>query len=277
MKKVFRFPLFALALTIMAACSKESEKTPTTEAVDNDPMVYQNLVAYYHFDYANANNDRGRLHNGTLVRGTYISDTPSGSGLAVQLDSGGYVGLGSALYGQRTFTVNLWVKDVKSGPLFTTLYDESHGGPTFAYNGATVWYRYGYNNHSTYFTADLRTKSENRWTMLTFVTDSMRSTTDANRAWPGLHKMYVDGQLVGYVENSQDCEARGYSTVGGSLPYYSSYPYRAEGYPCEPFKVDNVRLYNVPLTDDLIMKIYKKEMERKGGVTGKDTGGSGER
>lgn len=220
-------------------------------------MVSRGLLAYYTFNDETADNVYKDAYHGFLSGGSFISDTPNGEGKALFLDKGEYVNLGgSQLENKKNWTINMWIKDFGEGVLYNTSRDNSHGGPTFAYiNSGQTWYRYGNNNGTVNFPVNLSTYQIGKWVMLTIVTGN------ASNGAAGKHTLYINGRQVSSYDNTWDCYGSpGNVTLGGTIYTITGiYGYNSSGYVTDPFKVDNLRIHNVALSDNEIKQIYEYE------------------
>ena len=149
--------------------------------------------------------------------------------------------------GLRNHTLNLWVKDFGSGPIFQA-YDNHLYAPTLyiteevkarAYTGTS------YYDHFNSFSTDLSTYQSEKWTMLTIVTNT------EGDGYKGSCMLYINGQLTesgsSYTNNNEGAISMG---IGGYAGTWA-----------DPMKIDNIRLYNVALTSEEIISIYNSERQ----------------
>lgn len=259
-KKLSQLTFLTLGMLVMTGCEKEDK-------AEKDPQVFNGLVAYYTFDKGTCENQVGTLYHGLLAGGEYISDTPNGEGQALSFSEGGRVSLGgNPISGARNYTISLWLKDFQDGVIYNTLYDQGHGGPTFVWQKSrtSLGYRFGNNNGTVDFFVNLVDQTKGRWAMLTIV------TSDIDKDYPGRHTLYLNGQQVGVKEDPWDCYAStGTATLGGLIYHFGNdsksvfLSYRTEGYPSQPFKADNLRLYNKALSASEVTTLYQYELQKQ--------------
>lgn len=213
-----------------------------------DPVVAdisRGLVAYYTFDNGTVNDTQNR-YNGFLTSGTFITDTPNKTGKALFLKRGERVFIPYApLDGTKNYTISMWVKDFGSGYIFQSYSSYSYG-PSF-YMTEEVQGRIftGYSNNSynrNTFSTYLTNYQSEKWHMITIVTNTVGNNTQ------GTNELYIDGQLIetgtSYTDNNNGAVSMGIGSSG-----------------TDPFKVDNVRIYNVALTQGEVSSIYQKESQ----------------
>lgn len=219
------------------------------EELPADPVISdipRGLVAYYTFDNQTVDDTQNR-YNGFLTNGTFITDTPSGAGRALFLKRGERVFIPYApLNGAKNYTLSMWVKDFGAGCLFQT-FDKYLYGPSFYITEEVKGRIYtGYSdnsyNRSTFSTSLINYQSE-KWHMITIVTSTIEGKSQGNNS------LYVDGHLIetqtSYTNSNNDGVSMG---IGGYAGAWA-----------DPMKIDNVRLYDVALTQDEITNIYNKE------------------
>ena len=220
-------------------------------------MVTRGLLSYYTFDNETADNVYKDSGHGFLNGGTFITDTPCGTGKALFLNTGEYVSLGSSqLENKKNWTISMWIKDFGEGVLYNTASDNTHGGPTFAYiNSGKMWYRYGKNNGTVSFPVSLSSYQNEKWIMLTIVTDNTANGV------AGKHTFYINGRQVASYDETWDCiGSSGTVTLGGTLYSINGiYEYSSAGYKADPFKVDNLRIHSIALSDNEVKQIYEYE------------------
>jgi len=209
--------------------------------------VSRGLLAYYTFDNETVNDTQNHYH-GFMGKGTFISDTPNGQGKALFLKRGEKVSIPYNPFNElQNHTLNLWIKDFGSGPIFQT-YDYYVYAPTLyiteeikarAYTGSSDY------NHYCTFSTDLSTYQSEKWTMISIVT-----STGDNKS-QGTCKLYVNGILM---ESSTPYTNRNGGAKSMSIGGY------AWAW-ADPMKIDNVRLYDVALTQEEIIAIYNAERQ----------------
>ena len=220
------------------------------DELPSDPAiadVSRGLLAYYTFDNETVNDTQNHYH-GFMEKGTFISDTPNGQGKALFLKRGEKVNIPYNPFNElRNHTLSLWIKDFGSGPIFQ-VYDNYVYGPTLylteevkarAYTGSSSY------DHYCTFSTDLSSYQSEKWTMISIVT----STEDNNSK--GVCKLYVNGQLM---ESGTPYTNRNDGAISMSIGGY------AWAW-ADPMKIDNLRLYDVALTQEEITSIYNIERQ----------------
>lgn len=209
--------------------------------------VSRGLLAYYTFDNETVNDTQNHYH-GFMEKGTFISDTPSGQGKALFLKRGESVNIPYNPFNQlRNYTLSLWIKDFGAGPVFQ-IYNNHIYGPSLyiteevkarGYTGSS------YNDRYWNFASDLSSFQSERWTMLTIVTSTKENENK------GTCTLYVNGQLMDSgTTYTHDNNGGTTMSIGG---YANSW--------ADPMKIDNVRLYEVALTQEEITSIYNAERQ----------------
>lgn len=230
------------------AVAPVNESGERTCGVDNkndvNEDVTRGLIAYYNFDDCSANNSAGMQNNGVINgKHRFIDDTPNGTGKALYLDQEAFVNVArNPLNGKESYTISMWVKDFGAGYLFTTLGDENLNSNKSAsvfvntdgklvYSG--TWYLDSFNY-------GIRQIQSSGWHMITIVYQEE------------LIDLFVDGSLT-------DSQQRRYKNGGHKMQIGG----RGEGYSqsswADPFKVDNVRIYGVALTEAEVGQLYNYE------------------
>lgn len=215
-----------------------------------DPAIIdisRGLLAYFTFDDETVNDTQNR-YNGFMEKGTFITDTPNGQGKALFLKRGERVFIPyNPINGLRNHTLSLWVKDFGSGPIFQA-YDNYLYAPTLYITEEVKAHAYtgtSYYDHFNSFSTDLSTYQSEKWTMLTIVTNT---EGDNNK---GTCMLYINGQLIesgsSYTNNNKGAISMG---IGGYAWAWA-----------DPMKIDNVRLYDVALTQEEIISIYNSELQ----------------
>ncbi|MBR3442031.1 MAG: carboxypeptidase regulatory-like domain-containing protein [Bacteroidaceae bacterium] len=204
--------------------------------------VTRGLLAFYNFDDGTVNNAAGPQNNGVLMGdGQFITDTPNGKGKALFLDQEQYVNVArNPLDGKNTYTVSMWVKDFGNGYLFTTVGDGAYWSANIGIssdnkiNGGDINYD---DLKFQYVSTGLQSSG---WHMITIV------------QFEDIIELYIDGILTDSIERGR--------TIGGNKmqiggcrddSYFNSW--------ADPFKVDNVRVYGVSLTEEEVAQLYNYE------------------
>ncbi|MBR6925964.1 MAG: carboxypeptidase regulatory-like domain-containing protein [Bacteroidaceae bacterium] len=203
--------------------------------------VTRGLLAYYNFDNGTANNAAGTQNNGVINGAAqFIDDTPNGKGKALFLDQEQYVNVArNPLNGKDSYTISMWVKDFGTGFLYsnynTKWYNGSGSVCLYIHSDGTLglldsWYKFNYN---------ILSMQSSGWHMLTVV------------ATGSTFELYVDGNIYDSINDSWTLNGNKMQ-IGGRGDIES----RAWA---DPFKVDNVRIYGVPLTEEEVSQLYNYE------------------
>ena len=221
----------------------------TSQATD----VTRGLQAYYTFNNSTADDDWGNFH-GFLNGGSFINDTPNGNGKAVSLKKGDFISIANnPVSSSRSSTVSIWIKDFGPGNIIGS--SENGSTPIWTPSIAmskNTYFIYADRGYFKKFNVNISNYMSGVWTMVTMVTKNIGP-------YSATYMLYINGRLA--VSN-----AGGYKdytapmlTIGGSTSQddVDSFPYG--GFMADPMKVDNVRLYNVSLTDEEIRSIYDFE------------------
>ena len=223
-----------------------SQNTPATD-------VTRGLQAYYKFDNSTAEDAQG-AYNGFLNGGSFIEDTPNGKGKAVSLKKSDFISIANnPLSATKNSTINIWIKDFGQGNIVGSSPDGStpNWTPSLAMSNNT-YLMFATRGHFEKFNTNVSNYMSGKWTMLTLVVKN-------NGANSAEYTLYINGQLAATVlEGFREYECP-MLTIGGSTYQddVDSYPYG--GFMADPMKVDNLRLYNVALTDEEIHTIYEAE------------------
>ena len=206
--------------------------------------VTRGLIAYYNFDDGSANNAAGMQNNGVINgKHRFIDDTPNGTGKALYLDQEAFVNVArNPLNGKESYTISMWVKDFGAGYLFTTLGDENLNSNKSAsvfvntdgklvYSGS--WYLDSFNY-------GIRQIQSSGWHMITIVYQEE------------LIDLFVDGSLT-------DSQQRRYKNGGHKMQIGGRGEGQFQSSWADPFKVDNVRVYGVALTEAEVGQLYNYE------------------
>lgn len=223
------------------------------EAYKAEIAVTGSLVAYYPFDSGNADDAVGGFH-GFLTGGSFITDTPNGMGKALYLKENEYVTIGSApLGGKSSYTVNMWIKDFGTGVFYRTSNTDCNLPPTLVMDSELKFVAATgsmYNSDRRYtFAPTFDSYQSSQWIMVTLVGNN------------GAVTLYINGRKVdsgsGYTNNNTPNKM----TIGGvfNTNYSISSNWNTT---TAPFKIDNLRLHSVVLTDDKIMEIYNAEKKQ---------------
>jgi len=216
------------------------------DPITND--ISRGLVAYYTFDDGTVNDTQNR-YNGFLSDGTFITDTPNGDGKALFLKRQECVTIPYApLNGTSNYTISMWVKDFGAGSLFQT-HDSYLYGPSLYITEEIKGRMYTGRSSSNYnycaFSASLSDYQSEKWHMLTVVT-----STEVNKS-SGTSKLFIDGKLIESKTSDTNTNSGAVSMrIGG---YFNAW--------ADPMKIDNVRLYDVALSDEEVAAVYQKEIQ----------------
>lgn len=211
--------------------------------------VSRGLEAYYTFDDRNGDDCKSGYH-AALIGGKFISDTPNGKGYAMLLDNKEFVNIPyNPIRQDRTFTLSMWIKDFGIGTLFQTSDGYHSYGPTVCVTDQNKLYfipRQSSGSDCLTFSTNLSYYQSEQWVMLTIVTN----------AETGNVIVYVNGKRFDSLslKGSNSVSDGGSMTIGGSYHYFGDKTHWAV-----PFKVDNVRIYRLALTDEEVAKIYAAE------------------
>ncbi|MBR2114901.1 MAG: carboxypeptidase regulatory-like domain-containing protein [Prevotella sp.] len=226
----------------------EEDETPATPINTN-----RGLLAFYSFDENNADDMTGNKYHGVVSGGTFITDTPNGKGKALSMKAKDFVNIAyNPLSDKETQTVNMWIKDFGTGPLFMLTDGSYYWAPSLFINSDM---KLSYirttgtkpsNLNTVYSTpTNLNSYSTGQWIMVTIVLT--KTGLDRNLA-QGNAVFYINGRRIDSVSNSNS--SRGNSiTIGGKFDTMWN----------DAFKVDNVRIHGVALTDEEIEAIYNAE------------------
>ena len=212
---------------------------------DTAKDVTRGLLAYYNFDNGTANNAAGTQNNGVIMgEAQFITDTPNGEGKALFLDQEQYVNVArNPLNGKRAYSISLWAKDFGTGYLFTTVgsWGSSAAIGIFT-NGKVTCGLDEWNSYKTLNYSALSLQSSG-WHMFTIVQNNE------------LCELYIDGVVTdsGEFMMGYDATIDGNKMQIGGRADDTSIPW------ADPFKVDNVRVYGVSLTEEEVGQLYKFE------------------
>lgn len=218
------------------------------DELPSDPVVTdisRGLVAYYTFDDGTVKDSQNQ-YNGFLTSGTFITDTPNNHGKALFLKKGERVFIPYApLDGTKNYTFSMWVKDFGAGYLLQTYSSDRYGPSLYMTEEVQGRIYTGYSGNSyncNTFSSYLTNYQSEKWHLITIVTNTIGNKSQ------GTNELYIDGQLIetgtSYTNNNNGAVSMGIGSSG-----------------TDPFKVDNVRIYNVALTPDEISSIYQKESQ----------------
>lgn len=221
-------------------------ETPDNPDTPSDPKdVTRGLLAFYNFDDSTTNNAAGSQNNGVIMgEAQFITDTPNGEGKALFLDQEQYVNVArNPLNGKRAYTISLWAKDFGTGYLFTTFHDGS------GYNSVDACCIYIQNSgkiscvpgfEEKQFNYNATTLQTSGWHMITIVGSE------------NLAELYIDGSLT-------DNQSFGFDIQGSKMQIGGCHDDDWLTPWADPFKVDNVRVYGVSLTEEEVGQLYKFE------------------
>ncbi len=205
---------------------------------DINEDVTRGLIAYYNFDDCSANNAAGMQNNGVINGKTrFIDDTPNGRGKALYLDQEAFVNVArNPIKGKESYTISMWVKDFGAGYLFSTGANHSYSVPSiYITPEGKVNFSKSFESFS-YYAESLQSSG---WHMITLV-----------QTGEGF-ELYVDGALV---DNNNNREA----VVGNKMQFGGRNDISYDAW-ADPFKVDNVRVYGVALTEAEVGQLYNYE------------------
>lgn len=227
----------------------EENVTPDPDPTPSSANVTRGLVAYYNFDKGNADDSRGNYH-GFASGGSFITDTPNGNGKALYLKQKQYINVGSApLDGRKNYTVSLWVKDFGAGVLMKTAKSSLYTGPTLLLTENVVLrYFTGQSNYSgSYYTfgANLSNYQVGEWVMITIVTEDKGAYNSLTST------LYINGRKADAGTSNTESASGGTSMVFGGQDRQGNWS--------DAMKMDNIRLYNVALTEEEVEAIYNYE------------------
>ncbi len=219
----------------------DPDPDPDPEPTTGD--VTRGLLAYYNFDDGTANNAAGTQNNGVINgEASFITDTPNGKGKALFLDQEQYVNIArNPLKDKEAYTISMWVKDFGAGYLFSTISSSTEGNPNMIITdeGKLSWDSWSLANYS--FEYNLLPLQSGKWHMLTLV-----QTGEG-------YDYYVDGSLI----DSSTARDKGY---GNKMQIGGRHDNERKAW-ADPFKVDNVRIYGVALTEDEVAQLYNFEKQ----------------
>lgn len=228
------------------------------ETYKADIAVTAGLVAYYPFDNSDADDAVGGYH-GFMTGGTFITDTPNGAGKALSLKEQEYVTIGSApLNGKRAITINLWLKDFGAGSFLKTETNNNYIPPTLVLNSssnfATGTGRMYSNNNWVKFNPIFTSYQSEQWVMVSVVSEGSGNDQKVT--------LFINGRKVDTGLDGYNNETGNSMTIGGKVNSYYQPNSDYNNSWTAPFKIDNLRLHSVALTDDQIMEIYNAEKKQ---------------
>lgn len=208
--------------------------------------VTRGLLAFYSFDDETAD-DLMENYDGFLTGGTFITDTPNGSGKALHLKKNEYVTIGDNPVKNKTaYSVNLWVKDFGGGVLLRTLGEYNNGSPTLIIkDNGSLFYQYTSGDFgSLLFSTKADAVKRDNWNMFTIVCSGEGVI------------LYINGQRIETI--STRSQSIGSMMFIGGMTNKIGTNYVGELW-ADPMKVDNVRIYGVALTNEEVKAIYTEE------------------
>ncbi len=221
---VFCFVIALLGTSLLKSCDIFEEVVDTKNTVETSA----GLIAYYKFNDKTADNSVSKNMNGNLNGGPeFIVDTPDGTGFAVSLASyekEQYMTLPYNPFKEsKSYSFSFWVKEFAEGSFI-----RSDRYFNFEYTEEGKLKLNIYNTDSfTYDATELQ--ADGKWHMLTVVANVDRIT------------LYVDGKPVSSLSESVRF-AQGEELVIRNK-----------------MKLDNLRIYNRALNDDVVKEIYSLE------------------
>ena len=243
------FYIIASAISFSFISCEEDENTSLSN-VNTD----SGLVQYYTFDDENANDAAGTYNGLTINSPTYITDTPSGKGKAIFLNSTKeqYINIPYCpVSGKETYSVAFWAKDFGAGTIITTICGNSYNSPTVRVSqaGYIVLHTGGYCNdgrfYSLFSAASIDNYQATGWHHFAVTAGLTENNNDK------LLSLYIDGNLADNVlVSSNYVKAEGNKMqIGGNAD--GKFDYWAD-----PMKIDNVRIYNRCIDAQEVKAIY---------------------
>ncbi len=215
--------------------------------------VSRSLQAYYTFDAMTADDSQGN-YPGYQNGGSFVEDTPSGTGRSLLLKKGEFISIPYApLNNRKNCTVSLWVKDFNNGCLLKSFNrDRVFGASLFVVEGTKLRCFTGnsaYNSSRHDFNTDLAPFQDGQWVMLSVVTRTENGQTT--------NTLYVNGRRADQGNSDADSNDGAMAmTIGGQLNTDERSAW------ADPMKIDNIRLYSAALTDEEIQTVY--QLEKRG-------------
>ena len=240
---------YALTITMTNSTVTPPDPDPNPDP-DPDPEpttgdVTRGILAYYNFDDGTAKNASGTQNNGVINGDAqFITDTPNGKGKALFLDQEQYVNIArNPLSGKESYTISMWVKDFGAGYLFTTIGDDNNWTRSAAIHinsdgKINYWAMPGWNDSFNYNATNLQSTG---WHMITIVHQER------------LVELYIDGNLTDSATDER--------TIGGNKMQIGGRGEWEQIPWADPFKVDNVRVYGVALTEEEVAQLYNYEKQ----------------
>lgn len=216
------------------------------------------LVAYYTFESADVSDSTDNELNGNMLgEPSFISETPSGEGKAIFLNSvkNQYISIPyNPFNGLAQYSVCFWIKDFSTGMIFSASVT-GNSMPRNDYprlvcksDGYFTFYT-GYDNYDTTPHFDYNTSKiqGGAWHHIAVTTTLSGSTLT--------HSLYVDSKLVGATSDAYGANYPNDAGVvlfggddGGKYSVATS------------MKLDNIRFYTRSLSKDEISAIYAQEL-----------------
>jgi len=211
------------------------------------------LVGWWTFDNNTSNDFSGNSHHGVHSSPSiYSSDTPFGSGNAINLNGAQFVTVSdernqSTFDGGSQFTVSFWSKGWPNGGWEPFISKRGEGGQG--------WQVRRYGTTADRFSFTLRGPGNDEWYVTKNINDGKWHHLVA--AWGGgKRKFYVDGILLGFENRSGTVTPTGSQLVFGARDNsgHAGNPPNIGNH--SGIKLDDVRFYDVPLTDQDVSAIY---------------------
>jgi len=225
------------------------EETSFTTRPD---MVSRGLLAYYTFDNETADNAWSDDYHGFLNGGSFIADTPNGEGRALSLQSQQFVNIGyNPLSDCASWSVSMWLKDFGAGTVFAAITGvvNNYGCPAFGFNEDGIMIVSKRNSYSFLTMSTSWTSYQHSGWIHIVATGSGKSFT-----------VYLNGRRIDTTTYSSGFTGFGNSmTIGGKATGGTSTASQILNKWANPMKIDNVRIYNVALTDDEVKQVYDYE------------------
>jgi hypothetical protein len=206
-----------------------------------DTPTRQGLLGEWLFDNEDANDTSGNNFHGTNNGGAYITDTPTGTGKAIDFNGGDKYVIVDDGQGQTVFntggalTTSFWVKEWPDGSWEPWVSKRGESGQG--------WQIRRYGGSADELAATLRGAGDDNNRVVTPVNDGDWHHI-ATVFGGGRCKIFVDGVKLldrgqgGSINNTSHKLVFGARDNGGSIGNYSR------------TKLDDVRIFNRPLTDD---------------------------
>lgn len=230
-----------------------TEIDPGKNAQTGQIAVRRGLQAYYTFDNSTVDDNYQDYYPGQNNGGTFINDTPNGTGKALLLRQKQYVSIGyTPLDGKKSFSVSLWVKDFGTVCPIKSVGSNLFGPSIIIQENQRITYYTNKGNSGTpsvEFQTDFAPYQNGLWTMITIVTEQFET-------YNATSTLYINGRRADVQESSISVTSGATSMIlGGQLGTQSNSAWS------DPMKLDNVRIYGVALSDEEVAEIYASEIK----------------